>query len=140
MNLLCDITTLARSLPLSNHYTAMLLGYHQNTVSCTYNIIIPSYITIYRGEHTKEFWIPAGISREAFVVPVYLIQYTDIYVDTTSILYIIYGHTSGVELTKNHWLYLLSPKLDQYIIKLTQTKFKKCLIINSKSTNIMWND
>lgn len=88
MNLLCDITTLARSLPLSNHYTAMLLGYHRNTVSHTYiDVIIPSYKTIHRGEHTKEFWIPADISREAFVVPVYVIQYTYIYVDTTGIVY-----------------------------------------------------
>jgi len=74
MNLLCDITTLARSLPLSNHYTTMLLGYHQNTVSRIYeysDVIIPSYITINQDEHTKEFWIPAGISREAFIVPVY---------------------------------------------------------------------
>jgi len=80
MNLLCDITTLARSLPLSNHYTAMLLGYHRHTVSRTYSdVIIPSYITIHRGEHTKEFWILAGISREAFVVPVYYVISIPIY-------------------------------------------------------------
>lgn len=115
MNSLCDRTTLARSLPLSNHYTAILLGYHQNTMSRTYSdVIMPSYITIRRGgwrTHKRIMdssrRLPWGIRCTCICNVVY--RYTlipQVHGDC-----ILYGHTSGVKLTRNRWFFSLSSEL-----------------------------
>lgn len=131
MNSLCDRTTLARSLPLSNHYTAMLLGYYQNTVSRTYSdVIMPSYIyiTIRRGcwrTHKRIMdssrRLPWGIRCTC----IFLMQYTYIYVDTPGprVLHIIWTHVRCR--IKGESLTFLAVLWTWRCLILTQTKLKK---------------
>lgn len=65
MNSLCDRTTLARSLPLSNHYMAVLLGYQLRAIVvllCRHNYP-PGQLRTQKNYGFQQ----ASLSREAFL-------------------------------------------------------------------------